>query len=38
MSSVIQPWVSEIPFMQQTVLLTAIRGSDGCPKRHPSKM
>ena len=32
MSSVIQDWVSSIPMMQQTVLLTAVRGPDGLPK------
>lgn len=32
MSSVIQDWVSCISMMQQTVLLTAIRGPDGLPK------
>lgn len=37
MSSVVQPWVSELPMMQQTVLLTAVRGPDGLPKYHPTK-
>lgn len=32
MSSVIQPWVNDISMMQQTVLLTAVRGPDGMPK------
>lgn len=36
--SVLQPWVSTIPRMQQTVLLTAIRGPDGLPKYGPTKM
>ncbi|MBI3444399.1 MAG: hypothetical protein HY055_03325 [Magnetospirillum sp.] len=34
---VTQPWVHALPFMQQTVLLTAIRGPDGIAKYHPSK-
>lgn len=34
---VTQPWVHNLPFMQQTVLLTAIRGPDGIAKYHPSK-
>lgn len=29
MSSVLQTWVSELPFMQQSVLLSAVRGPDG---------
>lgn len=29
MESVVQPWVSQCTFKQQTVLLTAIRGCDG---------
>lgn len=37
MTSVVQPWVSELPMMQQTVLLTAVRGPDGLPKYHPTK-
>jgi hypothetical protein len=36
--SVVQNWVSRIPLMQQTVLLTAIRGPDGSPKYGPTKM
>jgi hypothetical protein len=35
--SVLQEWVSDITFMQQSVLLTAVRGPDGTPKYHPSK-
>lgn len=34
---VIQDWVQELPLMQQTVLLTAIRGPDGIAKYHPAK-
>jgi len=37
MTSVLQNWVQELPMMQQTVLLTAIRGPDGVEKYHPSK-
>ena len=35
--SVLQDWVSGLTFMQQSVLLTAVRGPDGTPKYHPSK-
>lgn len=35
--SVLQPWVSSISMMQQTVLLTALRGPDGIRKDHPIK-
>lgn len=38
MPSVLQAWINEIPMMQQTVLLTAIRGPDGLPKYGPVKM
>lgn len=38
MTCVLQPWVLEIPMMQQTVLLTAIRGPDGLPKYGNIKM
>lgn len=38
MKSVIQEWVCALPMMQQTVLLTAIRGPDGLPKYGPVKM
>jgi hypothetical protein len=34
---VTQVWAHAIPFMQQTVLLTAVRGPDGIPKYHPCK-
>jgi hypothetical protein len=34
MKSVLQQWVTELPFMQQTVLLSAIRGPDGLGKNH----
>ena len=36
--TVLQPWVSNLTLMQQTVLLTAIRGPDGVPKYGPTKM
>jgi hypothetical protein len=35
---VLQPWVLALPFMQQTVLLTAVRGPDGVAKYGPTKM
>lgn len=35
--SVTQEWCNSLPFMQQSVLLTAVRGPDGLPKYHPSK-
>jgi len=35
--SVLQNWVLGLPFMQQTVLLTAVRGPDGCPKYGSAK-
>jgi len=34
---VVQAWVEELTFMQQTVLLTAVRGPDGVTKYHPVK-
>lgn len=34
---VLQDWVCELSFMQQTVLMTAIRGPDGLPKYGPCK-
>lgn len=37
MKSVLQDWVQELPLMQQSVLLTAIRGPDGVEKYHPVK-
>lgn len=36
--SVLQGWVENLSFMQQTVLLTAVRGPDGTPKYGPVKM
>ncbi|MBM6576368.1 hypothetical protein KCP91_08280 [Microvirga sp. SRT01] len=38
MSSVLQGWVGSLSLMQQTVLLTAVRGPDGVPKYGPTKM
>lgn len=38
MKPVTQPWTHELTFMQQTVLLTAVRGPDGSPKYGPTKM
>lgn len=34
---VTQSWTHGLPYMQQTVLLTAVRGPDGAGKYHPSK-
>lgn len=34
---VTQTWTHDLKLMQQTVLLTAIRGPDGIPKYHPVK-
>ncbi|ABM37587.1 hypothetical protein [Polaromonas naphthalenivorans] len=38
MTSVTQAWTHALPMMQQTVLLTAIRGPDGLPKYGAIKM
>lgn len=35
--SVLQDWVMALPLMQQSVLLTAVRGPDGVGKYHASK-
>lgn len=35
--SVLQDWVMELPFMQQSVLIAAMRGPDGVDKNHKSK-
>lgn len=37
MPSVLQEWVTKIPMMQQTVLLTCVRGPDNVHKYHTSK-
>ena len=37
MPSVLQDWVMDIPYMQQSVLLSAMRNADGVEKGHPSK-
>ncbi|QXX74275.1 hypothetical protein [Methylovirgula sp. HY1] len=37
-TSVLQPWTFNLSFMQQTVLLTAVRGPDGLPKYGGVKM
>lgn len=34
---VLQDWIKDIPLMQQSVLLCAIRGPDGMAKHHPCK-
>lgn len=38
MPSVLQDWVMNLPFMQQSVLIAAMRGPDGVEKLHKSKM
>ena len=35
--SVVQDWVSTLPFMQQAVVLAALRGPDGVDKNHAAK-
>lgn len=35
---VTQPWVHQLPLMQQGVLLAAVRGPDGISKNHVSKL
>jgi hypothetical protein len=37
MPSVLNPWVQELTFMQQTVLLCAVRNHDGFNKHNPAK-
>jgi hypothetical protein len=37
MASVLQDWVQELPFMQQSVLLTSVRGPDNTAKYHDVK-
>ncbi|MFN3675779.1 MAG: hypothetical protein ACK4TC_07340 [Sphingomonas pseudosanguinis] len=37
-ATVLQDWVGSLSFMQQTVLLTAVRGPNGVPKYGPTKM
>jgi hypothetical protein len=38
MGSVLQPWVHELPLMQQSVLIASVRGPDGIKKDHPVKV
>jgi hypothetical protein len=38
MSSVLRPWVCDLTMMQQSVLITAVRGPDGLPKDHVAKL
>lgn len=35
---VLQDWVQELTFMQQSVLIAAVRGPDGIAKNHPVKV
>lgn len=37
MHSVVQYWVEDLPLMQQSVLLSAVRAPDGISKGHPAK-
>ena len=37
-SSVLQDWVCDLTFMQQSVLIAAVRGPDGIRKDHPVKV
>lgn len=37
MPSVLQEWVHDVPFMQQSVLMSAMRNADMVEKGHPSK-
>lgn len=36
--SVLQDWVHELTFMQQSVLISSVRGPDGIRKDHPVKV
>lgn len=38
MACVLQEWVTNLPFMQQSVLIAAMRGPDGVEKMHKSKL
>lgn len=38
MKPVLLPWVCELTFMQQSVLLCSLRGPDGIRKDHPTKV
>ena len=38
MPSVLQPWVNDLSLMQQSVLITAVRGPDGLRKDHVAKV
>lgn len=37
MPSVLQPWVQDLTYMQQSVLISSVRGADGLHKEHVSK-
>lgn len=37
MPSVLQDWVQGLPYMQQSVLISAVRNEDGVDKNHPQK-
>src|SRR5258708_4452122 len=38
MASVLQDWVTALPFMQQSVLIAVMRGPDGVEEIHKSKL
>lgn len=38
MPSVLQDWVHDLTFMQQSVLISSVRGPDGIRKDHPVKV
>ena len=35
---VLQPWVLNLTYMQQSVLITSVRGPDGIRKDHVAKL
>jgi hypothetical protein len=37
MSCILRPWLNDIPFKMQAILLSALRGCDGVSKNDPSK-
>jgi hypothetical protein len=38
MSSIVRPWLAELPWKEQAVVLCALRGCDAVAKEHPSKL
>jgi len=37
MPSVLNQWLADLPLMQQSVLISCLRGPDGLPKNNPGK-